>query len=64
MSGAKSKTPTSDVYLQLIEVQAQLNYLGEHRLSNAVLERLDELWETFDAGERKDLAIAVLNMGG
>lgn len=76
MSGARSKTrsnspghsgmktPSDEVYLQLYEIHAQLEYLGEHRLALVLLDRLDELWETFDAGEKKDLAIAVLNITG
>lgn len=64
MSGAKSKTPSDELYMQLFEMHGQLEYLGEHRLALKVLERLDEIWETFDAGEKKDMAIAVLNITG
>lgn len=51
-----------DLYMQLFEIQFQLSYLGEKRLQRAVLDRLEALWSTFDAGEHKELAIQIQNL--
>lgn len=51
-----------DLYIQLYEIQYQLAYLGEKRLQRAMLDRLEELWSKFDAGEHKELAIQLQNL--
>lgn len=52
-----------DYYLQLFEITYQLTYMGERRLALAIADRLDELFETMDSGERKELAIQLANYG-
>lgn len=61
-SGVKVQNIPTDLYLQLFEIQYQFLYLGEKRLQRAVLERMDELWDTFDASEHKELAIQIQNL--
>lgn len=52
-----------DYYLQLYEITYQLTYMGERKLAISATDRLDELFETMDSGERKALAIALQNLG-
>lgn len=52
-----------DYYMQLYEIQYQLFYMGERRLALQIADRLDELFETMEAGERKQLAINLENYG-
>lgn len=46
-----------EIYLQLFEIKVQLEYLREKRLSIAIGDRLEELWDKMDAQEHKELAI-------
>lgn len=52
-----------DYYMQLYEICYQLTYMGERRLALALADRLDEIFETMDSGERKELAIQLANYG-
>lgn len=52
-----------DYYMQLYEICYQLTYMGENRIALVLTDRLDELFETMDSGERKALAIALQNIG-
>lgn len=52
-----------DTYIQLEEIRTQLLYMGELRLAYKVADRMLDLYDTFDAGEHKELAIMLNNLG-
>lgn len=52
-----------ELYLQLFEIQQQLRYLKQHNLANQIEYRLEDLHAELDDGERKELAIAIQNIG-
>ena len=54
---------TIELCLQLFEIMQQLRYLKQHNLANHVEYRLEDLEATLDDGERKELAIALQNIG-
>lgn len=54
---------TIELYLQLFEIHQQLRYLKQHNLSKQVEYRLEDLYAELDDGDRKELAIAMQNIG-
>ena len=52
-------TDVQERYIQLNEIRRQLYFLRERKLHQALVERLEELWNSFTSQEHKEIALAL-----